>query len=362
MRVAVIEGREHLVVVTVRLPASPELDALCEDRRVHGAGGELDDLISVRGQQAAAVSALSVAARRVSKMARSEFLPSSGALEEVRRLAGPSAAIRNVARLEGGQHADTWRVETKNPTHSMIIRQFPAADDAAAREQRVLRTLDGLGGLAPVPVGGDLNAQWSEHPTSLISWLDGQADITPTEPTQWAEALGRALAVVHAVPSERLIALPSVFDRSGGSQDVLNGPLAMRVRSRWAQVTGSPEVLTHSDYWSGNVVWRNGKLTGIVDWSGAARGPRAFDLGWCRLDLVLLLDEHVADIFLWAYQTATGATGGDTVLWDSWAVARSHNAVETWAPNYAPLGRADLDESELRYRHSRWTAQLLEQT
>ena len=130
-------------------------------------------------------------------MTRSEVLPSAGALEEVRRLAGSSAVILDVARLEGGQHADTWRVDTDNPAFSVVVRQFPMADSAACREQRVLRTLDGLGGLAPVLLGGDLDGRWSEHPTSLISWLDGEADITPSDPETWARELGRALALVH---------------------------------------------------------------------------------------------------------------------------------------------------------------------
>jgi aminoglycoside phosphotransferase (APT) family kinase protein len=143
---------------------------------------------------------------------------------------------------------------------------------------------------------------------------------------------------------------------------VLAGPLAAQVRSRWAQVTASPQVLTHGDYWSGNVVWRAGKLTGIVDWSGGACGPRGFDLGWCRLDLALLFDQHIADVFLAAYEVALDRTVSDMALWDSWAVARSHDTVQTWVPNYSPLGRPDLNEDELRRRHSRWTAHLLEQT
>jgi aminoglycoside phosphotransferase (APT) family kinase protein len=299
--------------------------------------------------------------RRVSEVTRSEVLPSAGALEEVRRLAGSSAVILEVARLEGGQHADTWRVDTDNPVFSVVVRQFPMADLAACREQRVLRALDGLGGLAPVLLGGDLDGQWSEHPTSLISWLDGEADITPSDPETWARELGRALALVHSVPSDRLTDLPSVCD-GRGSQAELNGPLAPQVRSRWSQIIGSPEVLTHNDYWSGNVVWRGGRLTGIVDWSGAARGRRGFDLGWCRLDLVLLFDERIADVFLAAYEAAIGHALGDLVLWDGWAVARSYELVETWGPNYAPLGRGDLNERELRQRHSLWTARLLEQT
>jgi aminoglycoside phosphotransferase (APT) family kinase protein len=293
-------------------------------------------------------------------MTRPEALPSAGALEEVRRLAGSSAGILDVTRLEGGQHADTWRVDAGDPPLSVIVRQFPAADCAACREQRVLRALDGLGGLAPMPLGGDLDGQWSERPTSLISRLDGESEIMPGDPERWARELGRALAVVHAAGGDWLTGLPSVFD-GAGSQAELDGPLAAQVGSRWSQIVGSPEVLAHGDYWSGNVVWRDRTLTGIVDWSGAARGPRGFDLGWCRLDLVLLFDERIADVFRAAYEAAAGQTLGDVALWDRWAVARSHHAVEAWAANYAPLGRGDLNEHELRERHSLWTRRLSEQ-
>jgi aminoglycoside phosphotransferase (APT) family kinase protein len=293
-------------------------------------------------------------------MTRSEVMPSAGALEEVRRLAGPSAMIRDVTRLEGGQHADTWRVDTVDPALRVVVRQFPVADAAADREQRVLRALDGLGGLAPVSLGGDLGGQWSEHPTSLISWLDGEPVITPRDPQLWARELGHALARVHALPGDRPADLASVFDRRG-AQAELNGPLARNVLARWSEISGSPEVFTHSDYWSGNVVWRDGALTGIVDWSGAAHGPRGYDIGWCRLDLVLLYDERLADVFLAAYETAIGRHVSDVTLWDGWAAARSHDVVETWSPNYAPLGRGDLDDRELRRRHSLWTTRLSEQ-
>ena len=276
-------------------------------------------------------------------MTRLEALPSPEALEEVRRLAGPSAVVLGARRLEGGQHADTWRVDTENPATSVVVRQFPPDDPAPVREQRVLRALDGLGGLAPLPLGGDLSGQRSRYPTSLVSWLDGRPDITPTDPRGWAHELGRALAAVHTVPAARLAELPSVFDRSASPP---------------AEVVASPQVLTHGDYWSGNVVWRDGRLTGIVDWSGGSRGPRGVDLGWCRLDLVLLFDEQIADKFLAAYEAATGQAAGEIRLWDRWAAAQSDETVESWAPNYQPLGRADLNEDELRRRHEQWTARL----
>jgi aminoglycoside phosphotransferase (APT) family kinase protein len=283
-------------------------------------------------------------------------LPSQAALDEVRGLAGRWATIKSVVSLVGGQHAATWRVDTAGPALTVVVRQFPVGDAAAARETQVLRVLDGLGeDLAPTVLGSDLAGRWSECPTTIISWLDGEAQITPSDPDAWAAQLGRGLARVHAFPSDRLDGLPSVFDRSGGSRAALAGPAAEGIRSRWPQITASSGALAHSDYWSGNVVWRDGVLTGIVDWSGAARGPRGFDVGWCRLDLYLLFDERVADIFLAAYEDAVGQPLADVALWDGWALARSYDAVTSWVPNYQPLGRADLDERELRRLHSSWT-------
>lgn len=262
--------------------------------------------------------------------------------------------------LDGGTHAATWRVGTASPAFTVVVREFPVGDPAGECETKVLQALDGLGGLAPVLLGSDLACRWSECATTLISWLDGEADLLPTDRHAWATQLGRALAELHALPRDGLAALPSLFDDRGGSPELLDGPLATRVWSAWAQITASPQVLTHGDYWSGNVVWRDGVLSGVVDWSGATRGPRGFDVGWCRLDLYLLFDEPLADVFLAAYEDAAGCPVGDMALWDCWAVARSHDNVETWAPNYRPLGRADLDEDELRRRHSEWTARLHE--
>ncbi len=294
-------------------------------------------------------------------MVHPEPSPPAGALEQVRRLAGSSATIDSVVKLEGGQHAATWRVDTASPVLTVVVRQFPVGDWAGACEARVLRALDGLGGLAPVLLDSDLDGRWSECPTTLISWLDGHADIAPDDPDAWATQLGRTLASVHAVPSDRLSALPSLFEGRGGTREHLEGPLASWIRSDWPQITAAPEVLTHSDYWSGNVVWRDVALAGIVDWSGASRGPRGYDVGWCRLDLYLLFAERLADVFLAAYEDAAGHPVADIGLWDGWATARSHDIVETWVANYRPLGRADLDEDELRRRHSQWTSRLQEQ-
>jgi aminoglycoside phosphotransferase (APT) family kinase protein len=294
-------------------------------------------------------------------MAERDRLPPDGAIERVRSLAGSLATIDSVTSLEGGQHAATWRVDTAGPALTVVVRQFPPGDPAGVRETRILPALEGLGGLAPVLLGSDLAGRWSEYPTTLISWLDGEADITPADPNAWAAQLGHTLALMHAVRGDRLSALPILFEGHGGTREHLEGPLAARIRSGWSQITAAPQVLTHTDFWSGNVVWRDGVLTGIVDWSGAARGPRGYDVGWCRLDLYLLFDERLADLFLAAYEDAASHKVADIALWDSWALARSHDMVESWAANYQPLRRPDLDGGELRRRHAEWTRRVQQQ-
>jgi hypothetical protein len=71
----------------------------------------------------------------------------------------------------------------------------------------------------------------------------------------------------------------NVVDRPGASFASVTGPAASQVAANWDLLAGAPGVLTHYDFWSGNVLWEGGILTGVVDWSGGALGPGGFDVG-----------------------------------------------------------------------------------
>lgn len=264
--------------------------------------------------------------------------------------------VTSARPLPGGTHADTYLLRTR--TGETVLRRFPPDDSGAVREARVLTALDGLDGLCPRLLASDVDGATTGRPTTLISRLRGTAEITASEPDGWAEELGKALALVHATPLDRIGDLPALADTRGGQLGLVSGPLAALVESGWEALHTGPDVLTHYDFWSGNVLWDAGSVSGVVDWSGAAIGPAAFDLGWCRLDLVLLHGERVADVLTQAYASTLGSPV-DPRLGDLWAAARSHTAVGEWAPNYADLGRADLDAATLRRLHREWSARLL---
>lgn len=258
--------------------------------------------------------------------------PPAEALAWAAEVSGASARV--VRRLAGGTHAATHLIST--PHQDLVLRRYPPGDDAAGREAAVLIALDGLDGWAPRLVAADPGGKRFGQPATLITRLPGRADIRPRSPTAAAQQLGAALARIHAVPVAGL----------SGLRDGL-----------WAEqaaVQGDQErVLTHFDFWSGNVLWQQETLTGVVDWSGAGRAPRGLDVSWCRLDLVILHGPEVADEFLTAYERVAGPLP-DPAGWDRVAVARSQESVETWEPNYHDLGRTDLTAAALRAAHTRW--------
>jgi aminoglycoside phosphotransferase (APT) family kinase protein len=281
------------------------------------------------------------------------------AVEQAARLAGPDATIQTLQALAGGTHARTTLIRTANPETEVVLREFPAGDDAVGRETKVLLALDGLDGLAPRVLASDTAHVTSRGSWLLISRLPGSADITPHNPAAQADQLGRALARIYQAPVPGLADLPSVFDLPAGARIAVSGPAASVVAANWEILASTPRALAHSDFWSGNVVWDDEVLTGVVDWPGGCLGPPGFDTGWCRLDLYLLHGQAIADTFLHAYNAASRAALLDPLLWDLWAVARSDEIVETWVPNYRDLGRTDLTAARLRSRHTAWTQHLL---
>jgi Phosphotransferase enzyme family len=171
--------------------------------------------------------------------------PSRAALARAARVAGPLATVSAAHPLAGGTHARTYLVQTVNPERELVLREFPAGDDAARREAHVLGVLDGLDGLAPRLLASDVGPASPEHPAVMISRLPGRADITPTDPRRWAAEMGRALARVHAADLERLTGFESVFERPGGSEARLTGPAAAAVTAAWERLVSAPTVLAH---------------------------------------------------------------------------------------------------------------------
>ena len=290
-----------------------------------------------------------------------ELQPPSSAVAWAAAVAGPGASAYTVRRLTGGTHAVTHLLRTEHPTGEMVLRRFPPGDDAAAREAAVLAALNGLDGWAPRAMDVDPDGQRFGEPAILTTRLPGRADITSVSSLAAAEELGRVLARIHAVPLTRLPRLRDGMAAASASSPtgVDAGPTASILAAQAHHLASQTPVLTHYDYWSGNVLWEQEMITGVVDWSGAAQAPRGLDVSWCRLDLTLLHGPDSADTFLAAYEDAAAVAVPNLALWDLYALENSYQSVETWLPNYHDLGRTDLTQAHLRNRHTGWMQECL---
>ena len=76
------------------------------------------------------------------------------------------------------------------------------------------------------------------------------------------------------------------------------------------------ETYIHRDFHPTNVLWLDGKVSGVVDWPNACRGPAGVDVGHCRVNLALLYSVEVADLFLTAYELHASSSFIYDSYWD----------------------------------------------
>ncbi|WP_242862946.1 phosphotransferase family protein [Curtobacterium luteum] len=254
--------------------------------------------------------------------------------------------LHSVRVLTGGQHART--VLAVDGEQRVVVRTFPPGDDAVAREASVLGRLSPLGELAPRLLA---HGTIAGVPTIVTSALTGTVPSATLDLDAAAEQLGVALARVHGLD-------PAGLPDDGREPKRTAGRLGGAARLVWP-TTDQTRVLTHGDFWSGNAVWHDDRLTGIVDWSGAMAAPRGVDVAWCRQDLVLLGAPAAADRFLVTYERESGVRVHDVHAWDVLAAARADPYLESWEPNYTGIGRAEVTARVIRQRFDAWARRLL---
>src|SRR6266536_1676284 len=100
-------------------------------------------------------------------------------------------------------------------------------------------------------------------------------------------------------------------------QESYESPVWARCPSIWARAIerfhqptpdgAGPAVFIHRDFHPGNVLWRRGSVTGVVDWASASIGPACVDVGHCRGNL-FQYGLEVADRFTAIWERLTGAS------------------------------------------------------
>ena len=116
--------------------------------------------------------------------------------------------------------------------------------------------------------------------------------LNPANPIDWANQLAEALVAIHRIqPASTDRDLFPVLTNTDGHQSetetlaaLSRHPLGMDLWSRRVETLAmlKPEVpvYVHSDFWPGNPLWVEEKLTEVVDWEGGSIADPALDVAY----------------------------------------------------------------------------------
>jgi aminoglycoside phosphotransferase (APT) family kinase protein len=252
--------------------------------------------------------------------------PPALALAWVADRVGPGARVVGVRARSGGTSSAVHVVHMEDRVgrrSRLVLRRFVRADwlaeepDVAVREAEALRVLAGTDHGLPLPelVAVDETGAEAGAPAVLITALPGRVDWAPRELGPWLDRLVALLPPIHAVRVPGEVELRPYRPYELGRE--LAPPRWTRYPRAWARAIAAYEgpapsaerVFVHRDFHPGNVLWRRGRVSGLVDWANASVGAPEADVGHCRANLAGHSGLAVADDFLARWQAVTGRTG-----------------------------------------------------
>lgn len=182
--------------------------------------------------------------------------------------------------------------------------------DIAEREAVVLHLVEAVDVPTPTLVAVDPTGKEAGVPALLMSRLPGRVEWSPADLDRWLGHLAELLPAVH----EAVLPPPGTLGYFAPyAQECYDPPGWARRPGVWERaveiVHAPPSDLEarfiHRDFHPGNVLWRQGQVTGLVDWQAACIGPPSADVAHCRANLFRYgLD--VADRFTAVWERLTG--------------------------------------------------------
>jgi Ser/Thr protein kinase RdoA (MazF antagonist) len=250
------------------------------------------------------------------------YRPLASLPPELRQVSTPASAltwveghtgdrVRSIRRLPGASTSAVHRLGLENGA-SVVLRRyvwpFVLEDEPLFPRREMDALVFGASKGLPLPelIAADLSgAEVGDGvPALLMSFLPGRAVASPD-----VQRLAEVAARIHAVD-------PSGFPHqySPWFDGADRRPSNARSANLWERAievlsSGPPPyrpVFVHRDFHPGNVLWRRGRCSGVVDWANACVGPAGCDLGHCRGNLLGLAGREAADGFRSAYETLTG--------------------------------------------------------
>jgi aminoglycoside phosphotransferase (APT) family kinase protein len=229
---------------------------------------------------------------------------------------GSGASIVAVKRLTGGitsaMHLLTVD-DARGVRHRAVLRRWMDSDHVEGaewvqREAHVLEQLTRTDIPSPRVLRTDPTGSSCGEAALLMSYVPGRMELQPANPERWLEQLSDMLVRIHRADL-RAPEAESWLNRSS-----LVVPTWSKRPELWRDAIAlldedppcDEQTFIHHDYQHFNVLWRRGRISGVVDWVFGSTGSPAMDVGHCRLNLAVLYSAEYASRFLDLYEMTSG--------------------------------------------------------
>jgi aminoglycoside phosphotransferase (APT) family kinase protein len=199
--------------------------------------------------------------------------------------------------LRGGLSSAMYRLDLSDrAAPPLVLRCYVRPDvnqeepDLAAREAAALDVAARSELPTPELVAVDPDGLAAGVPLVLMSWLPGTIVWDPVAPSRWLARMAELLPGIHnAGPvGERVGSYFNYDQRSYAPPEWATDP------GVWERAVGvflgpvldHERCFIHRDFHPGNLLWKRGRVTGVIDWQSACVGPPSADIGHCRANLL----------------------------------------------------------------------------
>jgi aminoglycoside phosphotransferase (APT) family kinase protein len=209
-----------------------------------------------------------------------------------------SSEVIAVRPLAGGSWHATHVVTVREPgsqVRDLVLRrwtrpgwQLEDADFTPQREATALKLIEGSSVPAPRLISVDSDGSSCDVPAILTDLIPGDPPGMKVDLDSFIAQLAETLLAIHALPGGARSPLPqyrpyhedlvsTLPPRWSGDPQLW---LAAAARIGGTRPPGAASLI-HRDYHPGNTLWRDGQLTGVVDWTQASLGPVSVDTATC---------------------------------------------------------------------------------
>ena len=250
-----------------------------------------------------------------------------------------SAKLISWQVMEGGSSTDVFllKILQKNEILKYVLRTQGSkpAENSTKVEFALLNSLYLQNIPVSRPIYLDTSCKIIDKPFMIMTYLDGDIDSPDNKDLNSISKMVEALKVIHGIDVSALPKLSLRIDPLSNIETLLPSgakwdDLKTFLLSLSSQRYKGKSVLLHGDFWSGNILWENNEIVGILDWEYAAFGDPLYDLAVTSLEMRYQYGERGMEQCKSFYSKSFELDNYRLSLWLIFIAASTHYHIKSW--------------------------------